>query len=203
MSAHPPFHFLPLFGVASPPRSCDVPAIFAPVDLCSLAVAPWGRARSPECGPDLLRTYGATGRSGVLLVEGKPTPNIDRLAKEGEFAPPTSTLAQPILGSASRAALMTGVIPSRRAPRRELPPAGRRSASAIRETGRWRQMFKFQPGYATGMGRKSGTRRRAAVSSERGTEFDEYFGLHYSNDMRPQTGPNIVAGLPLFRRRRT
>ncbi|MCC6509064.1 MAG: sulfatase [Pirellulaceae bacterium] len=124
---------------------------------------------------------------GDLACYGSPkmvTPNIDRMAAQGakltQFNCPAAFCAP------TRASLMTGRYPFRCGMTANPAPDGGPAADAVampKSEVTLAQVMK-SAGYATGMvgkwhlGHKAGT-----LPTERG--FDEYFGIPYSNDMRP------------------
>ncbi len=124
---------------------------------------------------------------GDLSGYGHPTfrtPRIDRLAEEGakltQFNTPTAFCAP------TRASLMTGRYPFRCGMTQNPAPDGGPAADALALPASevtLAQVLK-SAGYATGMlgkwhlGHKPGT-----LPTDRG--FDEYYGIPYSNDMRP------------------
>lgn len=126
---------------------------------------------------------------GDLGCYGHPkfkTPQIDRLAAEGarlmQFNAPAPYCAP------TRAALLTGRYPLRCGMSENPAPDGRRGAEnevhlPVREI-TLAQLFKGA-GYATGLVGKwhLGHAKPEWLPTRRG--FDEYFGIPYSNDMRP------------------
>lgn len=119
--------------------------------------------------------YGDLGCYGSSLS----TPNIDRLAKEGtRFTSCTS--ANPVC-SPSRAALLTGRYPTRVGVPRVLFPADKEGLSKDEQT--LADLLKAG-GYATKcVGKWHLGHTPEYLPTSRG--FDEYFGIPYSNDMKP------------------
>lgn len=125
--------------------------------------------------------YGDLGGYGHRTFR---TPRIDRLAEEGakltQFNAPTAFCAP------TRASLLTGRYPFRCGMTQNPAPDGGPAADALALPASevtLAQVLK-SAGYATGMlgkwhlGHKPGT-----LPTDRG--FDEYYGIPYSNDMRP------------------
>ena len=125
---------------------------------------------------------------GDLGCYGHPkfkTPHLDRMAAEGirftQFNTPAPFCAP------TRSALLTGRYPVRNGmtsnPAPDGGPAADDLALAATEI-TLAELFK-RAGYATGMVGKwhLGHKRRETFPTSRG--FDEYFGILYSNDMRP------------------
>jgi uncharacterized sulfatase len=125
---------------------------------------------------------------GDLACYGHPkfkTPNLDRLAAEGakltQFNCPAAFCAP------TRASLMTGRYPFRCGMTSNPAPDGGPDADGLHlpeSEVTLAQVFK-QAGYATGMIGKwhLGHAKPEWLPTHRG--FDEYFGIPYSNDMRP------------------
>jgi arylsulfatase A len=161
--------------------------------VCQLAVSAFALSAFAASPPNVVLIfcddmgYGDPGCFGSK----NPTPNIDRMAKEGiRFT--NFYVAQPIC-SASRAALMTGCYSNRVGILGALPPGSKVGISDREWT--MAQMFKSR-GYATAIfGKWHLGDAPQFLPTRHG--FDEYFGLPYSNDMRPQTSPKFPP-LPLF-----
>ena len=107
------------------------------------------------------------------------TPNIDRLAREGNRF--TNFYVPQAVCSASRAALMTGSYPTRVGISGALGPAAR---IGINDSERLLPEILKTRGYATGI---FGKWHLGAAPQFLPTRhgFDEYFGIPYSNDMTP------------------
>ena len=114
------------------------------------------------------------------------TPNIDRMATEGaklmQFNCPAPFCAP------TRASLMTGRYPFRcgmtRNPAPDGPPGSGSDAVALPKTEVTLAQVMKTAGYATGMvGKWHLGHHAGSLPTERG--FDEYYGIPYSNDMRP------------------
>jgi arylsulfatase A len=127
-----------------------------------------------------------------------PTPNLDRLAREGmrftDFYVPQAVC------SASRAALMTGCYPSRVGIQGALPPRAKVGLNPNEIT--IAELLKGR-GYATAIyGKWHLGDAPQFLPTRQG--FDEYFGLPYSNDMWPHhpTGGTNYPPLPLYENER-
>ena len=124
-----------------------------------------------------------------------PTPNIDRLAREG-IKLTDFHVAQPVC-SASRAALLTGCYPNRIGIHGALSPKVTHGLSTEETT--LAELLRSR-GYRTGMvGKWHLGHHRQFLPTRHG--FDEYFGLPYSNDMwpyHPSAKPGTYPPLPLF-----
>ena len=124
---------------------------------------------------------------GDLSCYGHPkfkTPRIDRMAADGakltQFNTPAAFCAP------TRASLMTGRYPFRCGMTQNPAPDGGPDADALRLPASevtLAQVLK-SAGYATGMvGKWHLGHKPGALPTDRG--FDEYYGIPYSNDMRP------------------
>ena len=124
---------------------------------------------------------------GDLSCYGHPkfkTPRIDRMAADGakltQFNCPAAFCAP------TRASLMTGRYPFRCGMTQNPAPDGGPAADALRMPASevtLAQVLK-SAGYATGMvGKWHLGHKPGALPTDRG--FDEYYGIPYSNDMRP------------------
>jgi len=124
-----------------------------------------------------------------------PTPNIDRLAREG-IKLTDFHVAQPVC-SASRAALLTGCYPNRIGIHGALSPRVTHGLSTEETT--LAELLRSR-GYRTSMvGKWHLGHHRQFLPTRHG--FDEYFGLPYSNDMwpyHPSAKPGTYPPLPLF-----
>lgn len=111
-----------------------------------------------------------------------PTPNLDRMAKEGVRF--TSFYTAQAVCSASRAALLTGCYSNRVSVLGALFPNSPTGINASEDT--LAEILKRQ-GYATGIfGKWHLGDRGSFLPTNNG--FDEYLGLPYSNDMRKTPG---------------
>jgi len=132
---------------------------------------------------------------GPFGAKDWPTPNLDRMAREGrKFI--NFHVPQPVC-SASRAGLLTGCYPNRIGIHGALGPAAKHGLADTEMT--LAELVK-QKGYATGMAGKwhLGTPKQFLPTHH---GFDEYFGLPYSNDMwplHPEAKPGTYPPLPLF-----
>jgi arylsulfatase A len=126
---------------------------------------------------------------GPLGAKAYPTPNLDRMAKEGRLF--TDFHAAAPICSASRAGLMTGCYPQRIGIHGALGPNAPVGISDQEVT--LAQICK-QKGYATAIYGKwhLGDAPRF-LPLQHG--FDEYFGLPYSNDMWPDV-PSYIKNPP-------
>lgn len=131
------------------------------------------------------------GDVGVFGAEGFSTPNIDQMASEGmKFT--DFYVASPVC-SPSRAALLTGCYPQRIGipgvlfPERtntEWDPENRRTKTGIHPNETTLAEMLKERGYATGaFGKWHLGHHKQFLPLQQG--FDEYYGLPYSNDMRP------------------
>ena len=132
---------------------------------------------------------------GVFGATAYPTPNLDRMAREGRRFTDFHA-AQPVC-SASRAALLTGCYPNRIGIPGALGPKSNIGIGAGETT--LAEMFK-QKGYATGMAGKWHLGNKPQFLPGR-HGFDEFLGLPYSSDMwplHPEAKPGSYPPLPLF-----
>lgn len=135
--------------------------------------------------------YGDIGPFGSKT----PTPNLDRLAKEGRKF--TRFYVAQAVCSASRAALLTGCYPNRIGFHGALGPRAQHGLDSNEVT--IAEMLKKR-GYATGMaGKWHLGHHREFLPTRHG--FDEYLGLPYSNDMwphHPEAKSGTYPKLPLI-----
>jgi arylsulfatase A len=137
--------------------------------------------------------YGDLGCFGSKI----PTPNIDRMAREGVRF--TDFYVAQAVCSASRAALMTGCYPNRVGILGALGPASKIGISDRETT--IAQMLKKR-GYATAIfGKWHLGYQPQFLPTRHG--FDEYFGLPYSNDMWPKHPTAKYPDLPLIEGEKT
>jgi arylsulfatase A len=121
-----------------------------------------------------------------------PTPNLDRMAKEGMRF--TDFYVSQAVCSASRAALLTGCYPNRIGILGALGPASKNGISDKEMT--IAQVLKPR-GYATAIfGKWHLGHHPQFLPTRHG--FDEYFGLPYSNDMWPKHPSSKFPDLPLI-----
>ncbi|MFO7999306.1 MAG: sulfatase [Bacteroidales bacterium] len=132
---------------------------------------------------------------GVFGAKGFQTPNIDQMASEGmKFT--DFYVASPIC-SPSRAGLLTGCYPQRvgipsvlfpERRNKEWNPDDRRTKTGLHEREVTIAEMLKPKGYATGcFGKWHLGHHTKFLPLQQG--FDEYFGLPYSNDMRPGKNP--------------
>ncbi len=135
------------------------------------------------------------GDVGVFGAKGYPTPNLDRMAREGRRF--TDFHVAQAVCSASRAALLTGCYSNRVGINGALGPGSRIGISASETT--IAEMLK-PLGYATAIyGKWHLGDRPQFLPRQHG--FDEYFGVPYSNDMwplHPEAKPGAYPPLPLI-----
>jgi len=120
------------------------------------------------------------GYADIGPFDGKiPTPNLDRMAKEGRTF--TNFYAAQAVCSASRAALLTGCYSNRVSIMGALGPKARHGINSDEMT--IAEVVK-QGGYATACyGKWHLGHHKQFLPMQHG--FDDYFGLPYSNDMWP------------------
>src|SRR5262245_41934500 len=133
--------------------------------------------------------YGDLGCYGARDI---PTPNLDRLAREGVRF--TDFYVAQAVCSASRTALLTGCYPNRVGILGALGPAAQHGIHANEKT--IADVLKTR-GYATAIfGKWHLGHHPGFLPTRHG--FDEYFGLPYSNDMWPQHPTARFPDLPLI-----
>lgn len=150
---------------------------------------PWGTLRGAERGekPNIVIILADDLGYGDLACYGHPffrTPRLDQMAAEGvrltQFNTPAPFCAP------TRASLMTGRYPFRCGMTQNPAPDGPPAADAVAlPPGEvtLAQLLK-SAGYATGMvGKWHLGHKPGSLPTDRG--FDEYYGIPYSNDMRP------------------
>jgi arylsulfatase A-like enzyme len=157
-----------------------VAALFA---LASLVASP-----AAELPPNVIVILADDLGYGGLGCYGHPTfktPHLDRMAAEGvrltHFNVPTASCAP------TRASLLTGRYPFRCGLTANPSPSGppEHNNLALPQSERvLPQLFKGA-GYVTGMVGKWHMGHKLAESRPTSRGFDEYFGILYSNDMRP------------------
>ena len=145
---------------------------------------------------------------GVYGAKGFKTPNLDRMASEGmKFT--DFYVGSPVC-SPSRAALLTGCYPQRVGipgvlfPERlntEWDPEQRRTKTGINPSETTLAEMLKANGYATGVfGKWHLGHHKQFLPLQQG--FDEYYGLPYSNDMRPgknaKTAKSPYPDLPMM-----
>jgi uncharacterized sulfatase len=159
--------------------------------LVALLLTPLGAPRAADAPksapPNIVIILADDLGYGDLGCYGHPkfkTPSIDRLAAEGarllQFNAPAAFCAP------TRASLMTGRYPFRCGLTQNPAPDGGPAADALalpRSEVTLAQVLRAA-GYATGMvGKWHLGHKPGSLPTERG--FDEYYGIPYSNDMRP------------------
>ena len=132
------------------------------------------------------------GYADVGCFGGKiPTPNVDRLAKEGRRF--TSFYVAQAVCSASRTALLTGCYPNRIG---ILGALGPNATHGIHDDETTIAEVLKPKGYATAIYGKWHLGHHAEFLPTR-HGFDDYFGLPYSNDMWPKHPTSKFPDLPL------
>lgn len=155
-------------------------------------------ANAAEQLPNIVIIYADDMGYGDLHCYGAktPTPNLDRLAKQGRKF--TNFHVAQAVCSASRAALLTGCYPNRIGIHGALGPNVKHGLSSNEVT--IAEMLKKR-GYATGMaGKWHLGHHKQFLPVHHG--FDEYVGLPYSNDMwphHPEAKPGTYPPLPLIK----
>ena len=136
--------------------------------------------------------YGDVGCFGAKF----PTPNIDRMADQGMKL--TDFYAGAAVSTPSRAALLTGCYPKRVDLPAVLFPSNHKGLNPNEMT--IAELLK-QSNYTTCcVGKWHLGHHKPALPLQHG--FDEFFGLPYSNDMRPKIYPGlhvpIEEGIPIY-----
>ncbi|MFO1483747.1 MAG: sulfatase [Verrucomicrobiaceae bacterium] len=157
--------------------------------LCSslFAAALSSEASAKDGKPNIVLILADDLGYGDLGCYGHPkfkTPRLDQMAAEGAKLTQFNTPAP--FCAPTRASLMTGRYPFRCGMTQNPAPDGGPAADALRMPATevtLAQVLK-SAGYATGMvGKWHLGHKAGALPTERG--FDEYYGIPYSNDMRP------------------
>ncbi len=183
----PPWHFLTVLGGV---------ALLAP--LSAPAAAPPDRrgGRPPNVVLVLADDLGY-GDLGCYSPKAPPTPNLDRMAREGRRFT-DFYVAQPVC-SASRAALLTGCYPNRIGILGALGPTSKIGLSDREKT---LAELLAERGYATALyGKWHLGHLPPFLPARHG--FGDYFGLPYSNDMWPRHPTARFPALPLLDGTRT
>ena len=159
---------------------------------------PKGKPASSAERRDRLRRRSRLRRPRLLRREGlddaEPRPHGER----GRAASPTSTSAQPVC-SASRAALLTGCYPNRVGILGALGPGAKTGISSKEKT---IAEVLAPRGYVSAIyGKWHLGHRPEFLPTRHG--FDDYFGLPYSNDMRPTKTRPKYPPLPLIEGEKT
>jgi arylsulfatase A-like enzyme len=130
---------------------------------------------------------------GCYGAKGIATPNLDRMAREGVRF--TDFYVAQAVCSASRTAILTGCYPNRLGILNALSPVSKLGLGPGERT--IADLLKAR-GYATAIyGKWHLGHRPASLPTRHG--FDEYYGLPYSNDMKPGPGgASIYPDLPLY-----
>jgi arylsulfatase A-like enzyme len=130
---------------------------------------------------------------GCFGAKGIETPNLDRMAREG--ARFTDFYVAQAVCSASRTALLTGCYPNRLGILNALSPASKLGLGPGEST--IADLLKAH-GYATAIyGKWHLGHRPTSLPTRHG--FDEYYGLPYSNDMKPDATRRVTyPDLPLM-----
>lgn len=147
-----------------------------------------------ERPPNIVLIYADDLGYGDLGCYGSknPTPNLDRMAKEGMRF--TDFYVSQAVCSASRAALLTGCYPNRISIYGALGPNSKNGISDQEKT--IAEVLKPR-GYATAIfGKWHLGHHPQFLPTRHG--FDEYFGLPYSNDMWPRHPTAKFPALPLI-----
>lgn len=164
--------------------------------LCLLAASALHAAERP---PNVVIVYcDDMGYADIGCFHGKiPTPNIDRLAKEGRRF--TNFHVAQAVCSASRTALLTGCYPNRVG---ILGALGPNATHGIHDDETTIAEVLKPKGYATAIYGKWHLGHHSQFLPTR-HGFDDYFGLPYSNDMWPKHPTAKFPALPLIEGDRT
>ena len=151
--------------------------------VCVFITANWAaKAAAAERGPNVVVIFMddmGYGDIGPFGAEGYPTPNLDRMAKEGRKF--TDFYVTQAVCSASRAGLLTGCYNVRV---NILGALGPKSTIGIHQDEVTLGEIAKQKGYATAcFGKWHLGHHEQFLPLQNG--FDEYYGLPYSNDMWP------------------
>ncbi|TWT58277.1 Arylsulfatase [Thalassoglobus neptunius] len=162
-------------------RSCLTAAVTLGLVLCSVAVSEDSSAKK-ETSPNFIVIFCddmGYADIGPFGAEGYQTPHLDQMAAEGMLF--TDFYVGRSFCSPSRAALMTGCIPTRVGVGGNFGPRSKNGLNPEEET--IADILKSK-GYATAcFGKWHLGHQPAFLPPNQG--FDEYFGLPYSNDMWP------------------
>lgn len=171
------------------------------VAVCLLTGAGNLYGAEPATPPNIVVVYTddlGYGDLGCYGATGYRTPNLDRLASEGVRF--TDFYTAQAVCSASRAALMTGCYPNRIG---ILGALNTLSSNGINEQETTIAELLKSRGYATAIFGKWHLGFQQKFLPQR-HGFDEFFGLPYSNDMRPNPlRPDSHPNLPLIEGMRT
>lgn len=151
-------------------------------------------ARGADRPPNIVVVFADDLGYGDLGCYGgkNPTPNLDRLAREGTRF--TDFYVPQAVCSASRTALLTGCYPNRLGILGALGPAAKHGISDDERT--IAQVLKPR-GYATAIyGKWHLGHHPQFLPTRHG--FDDYYGLPYSNDMWPKHPTSKFPELPLI-----
>lgn len=160
----------------------------------SWALVAFSQDQSRPTPPNVVIVYADDlGYGDVGCFGGKtPTPNIDRIAKEGRKL--TSFYVAQAVCSASRTGLLTGCYPNRVG---ILGALGPNATHGIHENETTLAEMLKANGYATAIYGKWHLGHLTEFLPER-HGFDDYFGLPYSNDMWPKHPTAKFPDLPLI-----
>jgi arylsulfatase A-like enzyme len=177
-----------------------MPIRLSPLVLFILSAAAGAAETKPARPPNVVIVYAddlGYGDLGCYGAKGWATPNLDRMAKEGVRLTDFYA-AQPVC-SASRAALLTGCYPNRVGILGALGPAAKHGISAKEKT--IAEVLGTR-GYVSAIyGKWHLGHRPEFLPTRHG--FADYFGLPYSNDMRPTKARPKDPPLPLIEGEKT